>query len=99
MTRTSALGWVSRTVLINGSSTGLTAPDLGAPSRDSRRLTPAAPVVPLAPPAGGDSVPPGAAASLADGAPAGFAPPDRWPAGFCPAGFLAAFFFSAGFFF
>src|SRR6516225_10538731 len=46
MSRISALGWVARTVLISGSSTGLTPPPRVAPSRASRRRTAAPPVVP-----------------------------------------------------
>src|SRR6266700_7696258 len=42
----SALGWVARTVLIRGSSTGLTPPPRGAPRRARRRRTPAPPLVP-----------------------------------------------------
>src|SRR5215470_16276524 len=40
----SALGWVARTVLISGSSTGL-IPPRGAPRRASRRRTPAPPLL------------------------------------------------------
>src|SRR5215472_3239428 len=43
MTLMSALGWVARTVLISGSSTGLIPPPRGAPRRASRRRTPAPP--------------------------------------------------------
>src|SRR6516162_5465133 len=44
----SALGWVARTVLISGSSTGLIPPPRGAPRRASRRRTPAPPpLIPL----------------------------------------------------
>src|SRR6266702_587152 len=42
----SALGWVARTVLIKGSSTGFTPPPRGAPSRASRRRTPDPPLTP-----------------------------------------------------
>ena len=42
MSRTSALGWVARMVLISGSSTGLTPPPRCAPSRARRRRTAAA---------------------------------------------------------
>src|SRR5215475_7918267 len=41
----SALGWVARTVLISGSSTGLIPPPRGAPRRASRRRTPAPPLL------------------------------------------------------
>src|SRR5580693_5324041 len=43
MSRTSALGWVPRTVLISGSSTGLAPPPRGAPSLASLRRTAAVP--------------------------------------------------------
>src|ERR1700733_2044937 len=43
MSRTSTLGWVARTVLNRGSSTGLAPPPRGAPSRASRRRTAAVP--------------------------------------------------------
>src|SRR5215470_20080718 len=47
MTLMSALGWVARTVLISGSSTGLIPPPRGAPRRARRRRTPAPPLMPL----------------------------------------------------
>src|SRR5215831_12705172 len=50
MSLMSALGWVARTVLVNGSSTGFTPPPRGAPRRASRRRTAAPPLVP-----GGDA--------------------------------------------
>src|SRR5215470_15618911 len=46
MSLMSALGWVARTVLVNGSSTGFTPPPRGAPRRASRRRTAAPPLVP-----------------------------------------------------
>src|SRR5262245_55402481 len=54
MTLMSALGWVARTVLISGSSTGLIPPPRGAPRRARRRRTPAPPLMPLDGP--GDAV-------------------------------------------
>src|SRR5215469_1659104 len=46
MSRMSALGWVARTVLVRGSSTGFTPPPRGAPRRARRRRTAAPPLVP-----------------------------------------------------
>src|SRR6516225_8325010 len=64
----SALGWVARTVLISGSSTGLIPPPRGAPSRASRRRTPAPPLpIPL----GGAGVAAGEGAEAAAGGAAG----------------------------
>src|SRR5579859_3269973 len=72
MSLMSALGWVARTVLINGSSTGLTPPPRGAPRRASRRRTPAPPVMPGVVAGDGGAAGNGAAAVLAgDGEDAG----------------------------
>src|SRR5215471_17578822 len=70
----SALGWVARTVLISGSSTGLIPPPRGAPRRASRRRTPAPPLLmPLggagAADAAGDCAPAGGAGPVAPGRP------------------------------
>src|SRR5207247_4641285 len=46
MSLVSALGWVARTVLVNGSSTGFTPPPRVAPRRASRRRTAAPPLAP-----------------------------------------------------
>src|SRR5215468_8543159 len=64
MSLMSALGWVPRTVLISGSSTGLIPPLRGTPRRASRRRTPAPP---LLMPLGGAEVA-AAEAGAADGA-------------------------------
>src|SRR5215472_7115911 len=60
MTLMSALGWVPRTVLIKGSSTGFTPPPRGEPRRASRRRTPAPPLMPAEDPEGAGSVGAGA---------------------------------------
>src|SRR5205807_602296 len=69
----SALGWVARTVLINGSSTGFTPPPRGAPRRASRRRTPAPPLLPGEEGAGDV----GGAAGAAAAGPAGGEPAGR----------------------
>ncbi len=48
MGRMSALGWVRRTVLISGSSTGFIPPLRVVPSRARRRRTAAVPLAPSA---------------------------------------------------
>src|SRR5215510_12748729 len=67
MTLMSALGWVARTVLISGSSTGLIPPPRGAPRRASRRRTPAPPLlIPLG--GAGAAIAAGAGVAAEDGA-------------------------------